>query len=108
MAYRSEYERYIAFWATVLIHAIRDMDSKNPEARANGADPKRFIFDNRQGPGTMRWICDALGVDADAVQQACMSRENRKKLQVKILKVHRIRPIDEVDNGDQETTDRDD
>jgi hypothetical protein len=76
----AESEKYRALWAMVLVTAIRDMDHAAEEIRR---DARRFIFDTDERAVSMRWVCSMTGIDAEALQARCMSRESRRRIALK-------------------------
>ena len=71
---RIEGEQYRKLWVSVLLMAVRDMNT----GRAREA--RYWLFSNRRDIGSARWICDVLDIDLHSLQFCCMTREGRKKI----------------------------
>jgi hypothetical protein len=66
-----------ALWASVLVQAIGDMDSR---VRSDAKAARDWVFDDSIGIGSFRWICEMLDLDYDRLQFACLSRHSRRTL----------------------------
>jgi len=68
-------EPYRRIWASVLYLAIRDCNRGGYQRVA-----MNWIYSSNTHVGSLRWICDMLDLDFNAVQQMCMTREGRSKI----------------------------
>jgi hypothetical protein len=68
---------YRALWAAVLWQAITDCTKTG---REDGWQAMRWINSTEDGIGSMRWICDMIGLDHARLQMRCQTREGRKAI----------------------------
>ena len=68
----TEYRR---LWAAVVFQAIRDMESE--VTRRPAID---WLYSERTGPQSMRWICDMLDLDYHKLLNLSMTRAGRAKI----------------------------
>lgn len=74
-----------ALWASVLIQAIKDLDSYMDRKLAYD-----YIFvEPDRGVGCFIWVCNVLGLDPEAVRTVVMTREGRARIKDK----NRPRPV---------------
>jgi len=66
---------YRRLWAAVLKNAIAEMEHRGERGSA-----AHWIFSDKHGIGSMRWICDVLDLDHRKLQSLCMSRAGRRKI----------------------------
>lgn len=67
-------EGELAFWAAVLAQAVRDVRSPRHDVRRDAL--KWFTSDSHE-PGSLRFICDAIGVDIQTVRVRVKSASGR-------------------------------
>ena len=62
-------------WAAVVYQAVKDMEYETGRRLAIN-----WMYSDRTGPGSMRWICDMLDLDYYKLTQLCMTRAGRAKI----------------------------
>ena len=68
-----------ALWASVLIQAIKDLDSFTDRKLAYD-----YIFmEPDRGVGCFVWVCGVLGLEPDAIRTVVMTREGRARIKDK-------------------------
>ena len=77
---------YRALWAAVLWQAIVD---SSHHGREDGYNAMRWINSDEDDIGSMRWICDSLGLDHARLQMRCQTREGRRGIILSRKKVGR-------------------
>lgn len=65
----------MTFWCAYLLLAIRDMDSG-----FHGLSARDFVFSGEPRPLGFVWTCEQIGIDANALRQACMTRRGRARV----------------------------
>lgn len=68
---------YRGLWASVLLQAIRDMDSAEKEERRPAL---HYLYDNSEDPGSFNWVCTMLDLDTERIRSMTLSRDGRRKL----------------------------
>jgi hypothetical protein len=68
---------YRSLWASVILQAIRDIDTCENSDRDLALD---YILDDREYIGSFTWICDVLNLDSTAIRQRALTREGRTML----------------------------
>jgi hypothetical protein len=66
---------YRRLWASVIWIAVRDMNKKGSHRAAT-----HWMFSHQKHVGSVRWICDMLDIDCNALQQLVTTREGRSKI----------------------------
>jgi hypothetical protein len=66
---------YRRIWAAVVYQAIRDMESEM--TRRPAID---WLYSDKKGPQSMRWICDMLDLDYDKLLHLSMTRAGRARI----------------------------
>lgn len=69
---------YRALWAATLFQAIRDAEAEIVRGRKGPAF--NWIYSDRTGVGSMRWICDMVDFDYNKLQMLCMTRAGRARI----------------------------
>lgn len=62
-------------WAAVVYQAVKDMEYETGRRPAIN-----WMYSDRTGVGSMRWICDMLDLDYYKLTQLCMTRAGRAKI----------------------------
>lgn len=73
----AEHSEYRVLWASVLLQAVRDMDSRYLGEREQALN---YLYSRRTDIGSFNWVCDALDLDRDHIQQMAVTRSGRSKL----------------------------
>lgn len=71
-----EFSGYRALWASVLLQAIKDLDTIREAPSA-----KWWIFQSTEtGAGSYHWVCNQLDIDEHQLAITCTTREGRWKI----------------------------
>jgi hypothetical protein len=62
-------------WAAVVYQAVKDMEYETGRRPAIN-----WMYSDRTGVGSMRWICDMLDLDYYKLTQLCMTRAGRARI----------------------------
>lgn len=62
-------------WAAIVYQAVKDMEYETGRRTAIN-----WMYSDRTGVGSMRWICDMLDLDYYKLTQLCMTRAGRAKI----------------------------
>lgn len=75
----AEFAAIRRLWAGVVIAALREMDSGNPEE--SGA-ARRYVMrkHGRTGVGSIVWICSMLDLDVELLRRMAATRAGRRNL----------------------------
>ena len=68
---------YRGLWASVLLQAVRDLDSKEDTERQPAI---AYVSDSELTPGSFNWICESLELDTERVRLMTFTRSGRRKL----------------------------
>lgn len=68
---------YRGLWASVLLQAIRDVDSSE---RCDREPALTYINDSSAETGSFLWVCEMLDLDPDRIRMMSISREGRRQL----------------------------
>jgi hypothetical protein len=60
-------------WANVLLQALADLGSRDPQARSARA----WISSRDHSVGSFTWVCYQLSLDPDAVRQRVLRKANQ-------------------------------
>lgn len=74
---------YRSLWASVVLNAIRDMDDRSKDIRAEAT---RWLYERKHTPQSFLWICLVLDIDPNPILQTCMTRRGRKA----IMRVYKL------------------
>jgi hypothetical protein len=70
-----ESEPYRKLWSSVLILAVRDMNSYS-----RWRDAHNWMYSPKRTIGSANWVCSMLDLDYQALQVLCSTRAGRKKI----------------------------
>lgn len=68
---------YRGLWASVLLQAIRDIDSNEENERQPAIT---YINSNSQCSGSFEWVCEMLDLDTERIRMMALSRAGRRQL----------------------------
>lgn len=68
---------YRSLWAAVISQAVADMNSHR---QTDSHYARTWVYSSKDAPGSFRWVCEMLDLDAGKLQTLCMTREGRKRL----------------------------
>jgi hypothetical protein len=73
---------YKRLWASVLIQAIKDIDTREGGAQAikTRYEAKRWFFQKGNEEFSPSWICDILDLDINRLLNKCCTQEGRENL----------------------------
>ena len=74
---KRENAEYQMLWASVLLQAVRDFDSRYLGEREQALN---YVYSKKDHVGSFSWVCDALGLETDRIRQMCVTRDGRKRL----------------------------
>jgi len=69
----SNYDAYSQLWMAVLQKAVADATS--PATPAEASEISEWLRSYNASPGSLIWICDILGIDAEAVREEVFNRK---------------------------------
>jgi hypothetical protein len=74
----SSYGHYRALWASVLLQAIRDLDSSDTSEKHKA---REYVWtDQRCNEGSFDWICTMLDLDRERLRTLAMTRDGRIRI----------------------------